>query len=77
MAIEGVSPVEGWADWQYGPFSHDRDEGVLRIPLVRADGRTVVFALPDLMSETEDIQSVALIVIAALERVEAREGLGA
>jgi hypothetical protein len=74
----GVSPVPGADGWEFGAFARDTERHRVRIPLVRAaDGRCVELALPGVVSDAEDIAAVARIVIAAVERSEALEGLGA
>jgi hypothetical protein len=73
----GVSPILGVEGWQYGAITHEPAEDLLRIPVVRDDGKSAVFQLPALISDGEVIRQVAVLVIAALERIEDREGLGA
>jgi hypothetical protein len=74
---QGVSAIRGAAGWEYGPITHDAEADLLRIPLVRHDGKSSVIQLPALISDGEVIRQVAVLVIAALERIEDREGLGA
>jgi hypothetical protein len=69
--------VPGAEGWRYGAFVHDPDDGMVRVPLVRADGHETVFALPDFVNDGRKIRDVALVVIGALEEWEARKGLGA
>lgn len=77
MTTGGVSSILGAEGWQYGPITHERAEDLLRIPLVREDGKSAVIHLPSLITDGEVIRQVAVLVIAALERIEDREGLGA
>jgi hypothetical protein len=46
------------------------------VPLVRDDGTTAAFTVPDFVSEPQDLQAIAEIVIAACERWENRQGVG-
>jgi hypothetical protein len=77
MAGDGVSPILGAEGWRYGAITHVPDEDLLRVPLVRDDGKSAVIHLPALISDGEVIRQVAVLVIGALERIEDREGLGA
>lgn len=77
MANDGVSAVPGAEGWRYGPITHNSDEDLLRVPLIRDDGKSTVVDLPALITDGEVIRQVAVLVIAALERIEDREGLGA
>jgi hypothetical protein len=75
--LRGVSTIRGAAGWEFGPIAHAAEADLLRIPLVRQDGKSAVIQLPALITDGEVIRQVAVIVIAALERIEDREGLGA
>ena len=77
MSAEGISPILGAEGWEYGAITHEVEEDLLRIPLLRGDGKSAVIHLPALISDGEVIRQIAVLVIAALERIEDREGLGA
>ena len=46
------------------------------VPLVRDDGTTTAFTIPEFVSEPRDLEEIAHIVIAACERWENRQGVG-
>jgi hypothetical protein len=71
-----VSAVPGTEHWSYGPFDFDPETGRREVPLVRDDGTTAAFTVPDFVSEPGDLQAIAEIVIAACERWENRQGVG-
>lgn len=76
-ADDGVSPIPGVEGWRYGPITHEAEQDLLRVPLIRDDGKSAVVDLPALITDGEVIRQVAVLVIAALERIEDSEGLGA
>jgi hypothetical protein len=78
VSDDGVSPVPGADGWRYEAFRHDEATGLVHVPLVRpSDGKHAAFALPDLVNEPDAIATVAKVVVDAIERWEAVEGLGA
>jgi hypothetical protein len=44
---------------------------------VRDDGKSAEFTVPDFVSDPEDLRDIAMVVIGALEKWEAVQGLGA
>lgn len=74
--VDAVSPVPGAKGWSYGAFGNEVGDGLIAVPLVRQDGEQATFKVPDFLSEPQDINRIALIVIAARERWEDREGVG-
>ena len=75
--MEAVSPIKGAEGWSYGPFDHGNERGPMRIELVREDGTTAEFTVPDFVNDPEDIRQIALVVIGALEKWDRVQGLGA
>jgi hypothetical protein len=73
---QGVSPVKGAERWAYGAFDHDHERGPLTVELIREDGTSAQFTVPDFVNDPEDIRRIALVVIGALEKWEDVEGLG-
>ena len=73
---EAVSAVPGVEHWSYGSFAFEPATGHRTVPLVRDDGTAAAFAVPEFVSEPRDISAIALIVIAACERWENRQGVG-
>ena len=73
---DAISPVAGAEHWSYGAFVFDREAGRRTVPLVRDDGTTAAFAIPEFVSEPRDLAAIAQIVIAACERWENRQGVG-
>ena len=76
MVIDAVSPVPGTEHWSYAAFEFDPETSRRTVPLVRNDGTTAEFTVPELVSEPHDLQEIARIVIAAAERWENRQGVG-
>ena len=72
-----VSPIPDAEGWSYGAFEDNRDERSRTVPLRREDGKAAEFTVPDFVSDPEDLRSIALIVIGALEKWEQVKGLGA
>jgi hypothetical protein len=72
-----VSRIKGADRWSYGPFQQDQEARSITIPLVREDGPSAQFTVPDFVNDPEDIRHMALVVIEALEKWEAVQGLGA
>jgi len=60
----------------YGSFEFDPDTGHRTVPLVRDDGTTAAFTIPEFVSEPSDLGEIARIVVAACERWENRQGVG-
>jgi hypothetical protein len=76
LVTDPVSPIPGAEHWFYGAFGNESDGGLISVPLVRDDGMTATFKMPDFVNEPRDIEAIALIVIAARERWEDRQGVG-
>ena len=76
MVTDAVSSVPGAERWSYGAFAFDLETGRRTVPLVRDDGATAEFTIPEFVSEPSDLQEIARIVIAACERWENRQGVG-
>lgn len=77
MSDQGVSPTEGAERWSYGPFEHGHEPGPIKIPLVRDDGLSAGFTVPDFVQDPEDLRQIAPVVINARERWDDVKGLGA
>lgn len=78
MTTDGVSPVPGAQGWQYGAFGHDAESNEMRIPLVRTDdGTETWFVVPDYVNDADDLSQIARVVISAVERWAAAQGVGA
>lgn len=77
MSGEAVSPVEGAERWSYGSFEHGQERGPITIPLVRDDGLSAEFTVPDFVNDPEDLRQIALVVIGAREKWDDVKGLGA
>jgi hypothetical protein len=73
---EAVSAVPGIEHWSYGSFEFDPDTGRRTVPLVRDDGTTAAFTIPEFVNEPRDLEAIARVVIAACERWENRQGVG-
>lgn len=73
---EAVSAVPAAERWSYGSFEFDVDTGRRTVPLVRDDGTSAAFTVPEFVSEPRDLGEIARIVIAACERWEDRQGVG-
>ena len=76
VVTDAITAVPGADHWSYGPFEFDHETGRRTVPLVRDDGTTAAFTIPEFVSEPGDLQAIAHIVIAACERWENREGVG-
>lgn len=74
--MEGVSPIKGAEGWSYGPFDHGNERGPLKVELVREDGLSTEFTVPDFVNDPEDLREIALIVIKAREKWDDVKGLG-
>lgn len=72
----GESAIPGAECWRYGAFGNDPDAGRITVPLVRDDGKSTEFDVPDFVNDPLDLRRVALVVIGALEKWERVEGLG-
>jgi hypothetical protein len=72
-----VSQIQGAEGWSYGPFERPQDGGPLTVRMVRADEASAEFSVPEFVNDPEDLRQIALVVIGALEKWEAAEGLGA
>jgi hypothetical protein len=73
---ERVSEIEGADRWSYGSFESDPGDGRITVPLVRDDGTSTEFGVPDFVNDPLDLRRVALVVIGALEKWEQVQGLG-
>ena len=73
---DAVSAVPGIENWSYGSFEFDADTGRRTVPLVRDDGKTAMFTIPEFVNEPRDLDAIARIVIAACERWANRQGVG-
>ena len=73
---DAITAVPGAKHWSYGSFEFDADTGQRTVPLVRDDGKTAAFTIPEFVSEPRDLGAIARIVIAACERWENRQGVG-
>lgn len=76
MSDQEVSPIEGAERWSYGPFEHGNERGPIKIPLVRDDGLSAEFSVPDFVNDPEDLRTIALVVINAREKWDDVKGLG-
>lgn len=76
MEGRAVSQIEGADGWSYGPFEHGQERGPMRVELIRKDGTTAEFTVPDFVNAPEDIREIALVVIGALEKWDRVKGLG-
>ena len=72
-----VSQIPGTELWGYGGFRHDQERRSITVPLVRDDGKSAEFTVPDFVDDPEALREIALVVIGALEKWEAVQGLGA
>jgi hypothetical protein len=72
-----VSQIPGAEGWSYGGFRQDQDRGSISVPLVREDGKSAEFTVPDFVNDPADLREIAVVVIRALEKWEAVKGLGA
>jgi hypothetical protein len=76
IVTDAVTAVPGTKHWSYGSFEYDPTTGQRTVPLVRGDGTTAAFTIPEFVSEPRDLRAIARIVIAACERWENRQGVG-
>jgi hypothetical protein len=72
-----VSQIPGAERWCYGAFRQDHERRLISIPVVRDDGKSAEFTVPDFVNDPEDLRDIAIVVIGALEKWEAVKGLGA
>lgn len=77
MEHEEISPIPGADRWSYGAFQQDTERDSRTVPLHRDDGKSAEFTVPEFVSDPEDLRSIAVIVIDALEKWEKVKGLGA
>jgi hypothetical protein len=73
----GVSPIPGIERWSYGAFEQDPETKATAVPLIRDDGKEVTFSVPEFVDSPDDLRMIATVVIGAVEKWEAAEGLGA
>ena len=76
VVTDSISAVPGAEHWSYGSFEFDPKTERRTVPLVRDDGTTAAFTIPEFVSEPRDLAAIAHIVIAACERWEDRQGVG-
>ena len=76
VVSDAITAVPGAKHWLYGSFEFNPDTGHRTVPLVRDDGTTAAFTIPEFVSEPSDLGEIARIVIAACERWENRQGVG-
>jgi hypothetical protein len=72
-----VSQIPGAQRWSYGGFRKDRERRSITVPLMRDDGKSAEFTVPDFVNDPEDLRATAMVVIRALEKWETVQGLGA
>jgi hypothetical protein len=77
MSVDPISSVPDLPGWSYGAFARDEPRGNIRVPLVREDGKTVSFTVPDFVNDPADLGRIAAVVAGAVEKWERVEGLGA
>ena len=77
MTRGGVSDIKGAERWSYGAIEHGHERGPISVNLVRDDGASAEFNVPDFVNDPEDVREIALIVIRALEKWEDVKGMGA
>lgn len=77
MAGRAVSRIPGFDDWSYGVFRQDSGAKTITVPVVRDDGESVEFTVPEFVEDPEDLREVAGIVIRAMQKWDAVQGLGA
>lgn len=77
MDVHRTSPIPGADRWSYGEFREDHENNSLTVPLVREDGESAEFTVPKFLNEPLDLRKIAIVVIEALEKWEAVQGLGA
>jgi hypothetical protein len=71
-----VSSIPGAERWSYGAFAHAEGGDPIIVPLLREDGASAEFTVPDFVNDPEDLRQIALIVIGALEKWDKVKGLG-
>jgi hypothetical protein len=73
---EGTVEIDDAPGWRYLPFGGSDDE--IEVTVVRdADGCQLRFTVPAVVQRGAELGQVARIVIAAQERADRSEGLGA
>jgi hypothetical protein len=72
-----VSPVPGAEHWSYGAYQEDSERKAVTVPLVRDDGASAEFTVPEFVADPQGLRQIALVVIEAFEKWEKVEGLGA
>jgi hypothetical protein len=77
MSADPISAVPDVPGWNYGTFAHDEPGGSITVPLVREDGKTASFTVPDFVNDPADLARVAAVVAGAVDKWERVEGLGA
>lgn len=77
MEADKASRIPGTERWSYGAFAQDFEGDSLTVPLRRDDGESAEFTVPKFLSDPEDIRSIAIVVIGAMEKWETVQGLGA
>ena len=77
MERQQVSEIPGAEGWSYGAFRQDHERRSISVPLVREDGKSAEFTVPDFVNNPADLRGIAVLVIGALEKWEDAKGLGA
>ncbi len=77
MEDRAVSQIPGAEGWSYGAFQQDHESESITVPVGRGDGGSAKFTVPKFVENPEDLRKIAHVVIAAFEKWEAVQGLGA
>ncbi len=78
MADDAVSEIPGVEGWSYGAFRQDHEAESITVPVVRDDEEEAAeFTVPKFVEDPDDLREIARVVIAAFEKWEAAQGLGA
>jgi hypothetical protein len=73
---DGTVEIDDAPGWRYLPFGGSDDE--IEVTVVRdGDGRLLRFTIPAVVQRGAELGQIARIVIAAQERADRSEGLGA
>jgi hypothetical protein len=72
-----VSQIPGAEGWSYGGIRQDHERRVISVPLVRDDGKSAEFTVPDFVNDPQALRDIAMVVLGAFEKWEAVQGLGA
>jgi hypothetical protein len=77
MGDEAVSRIPDVEGWSYGEFRQDHETESITVPVIRDDRESAEFTVPKFVEDPEDLRSIASVVIAAFEKWEEVQGLGA